>query len=98
MMARMTQMTHSIDIPHRRRRFRIRITEDGALELWLDGCLRKRCAPSPGDPLGPLYVWTNIELDWEEHHYIEARYHRRTGTLAVAVNGACVLERVLECG
>ena len=63
------------------------ITDDGALELWLDGCLRKRRDPGERDP---LYVWTNIELDWEEHHYVEARYYRHTDELALTINGAPV--------
>ena len=69
-------MSHRFDIPHFHRRFSVLITDDGGLELWLDGCLRKRREPSDRDP---LYVWTNIELDWEEHHYVEARYFRRGG-------------------
>lgn len=86
--AKATPLAHRFDLAYRRKSVRVRITDDEALELWLDGCLRKRCDPSPRDP---LYVWTNVELDWEEHHYIEARYHRRSGALEVAVNGACIL-------
>lgn len=97
-------MSHRFDIPHFHRRFSVLITDDGGLELWLDGCLRKRREPSDRDP---LYVWTNIELDWEEHHYVEARYFRRGGEggksgengkrekLLVTVNGAPILERSL---
>ena len=100
-------MTHRFDIPHFHRRFSVLITDDGGLELWLDGCLRKRREPSDRDP---LYVWTNIELDWEEHHYVEARYFRRGDEggerskcgeggggekLLVTVNGAPILERSL---
>ncbi len=77
-------MTHRFDIPHRHRTFSIAITEDDGLELWLDGCLRKRRDPDERDP---LYVWTNIELDWEEHHYVEARYFRRRRELEVTING-----------
>ena len=36
-----------------------------------DGYLRKRRDASDKRP---QYVWTNVELEWEEHHYIEARY------------------------
>lgn len=63
------------------------IADDGALELWLDGCLRKR--RDAGERY-PLYVWTNIELDWEDHHYVEARYFRSTDELKVTINGAPV--------
>ena len=86
-------MRHRFDIAHRHKTFAVVITDDDALELWLDGCLRKRREPSPREP---LYVWTNVELDWEEHHYIEARYFRDTGTLNVTINGAPILERSLS--
>ena len=85
-------MPHRIDIPYRHRPFAIVLTDDGGLELWLDGCLRKRREPSPRSP---LYVWTNIELDWEEHHYVEAYYYPASGRLRVTVNGAPILERSL---
>ena len=84
---------HRFDIPHRHKVFALVITADDALELWLDGCLRKRREPSPRDP---LYVWTNVELDWEEHHYIEARYFRATGRLRVTINGEPILEQSLK--
>ena len=86
-------MRRRFDIAHRHKTFAVVITDDDALELWLDGCLRKRREPSPRDP---LYVWTNVELDWEEHHYIEARYFRDAGTLNVTINGAPILERSLS--
>lgn len=63
------------------------VAEDGGLELWLHGCLRKRREPSPREP---LYVWTNVELYWEEHRYVEARYWPSTGRLEVRVNGEVV--------
>ena len=61
------------------------VAADGGLELWLDGCLRKRCEPSPRQP---LYVWTNVELHWEEHRYVEARYWPGGDRLEVTINGA----------
>ena len=85
-------MAHRFEIPYRHRPFAVAITDDGGLELWLDGCLRKRRAPSSRSP---LYVWTNIELDWEEHHYVEAYYYQARRLLRVTVNGAPILERSL---
>lgn len=85
-------MAYRFDIPHRHKLFTVLVAADGGLELWLDGCLRKRREPSDREP---LYVWTNIELDWEEHHYVEARYFRGRGKLEVTVNGAPILERQL---
>ena len=84
--------TGSVDLPVGHKTVRVTVTADGGLELWLNGCLRKRREPSGHDP---LYVWTNVELYWEEHRYVEARYYRRdTGRLEVAVNGDSVYE---EC-
>ena len=64
---------------------RVAIGADGTLELWLDGCRRKRRAPSAQVP---LHVWTNVELHWEEHRYVEARYWPERGELEVTVNRA----------
>ena len=80
------------DISLRHRKFSVVIADDGALELWLDGCLRKRRESGERDP---LYVWTNVELDWEDHHYVEARYYQHRDELAVTINGAPVLTESL---
>ena len=85
-------MAHRFDIPHRHRTFAIVVADDGGLELWLDGCLRKRRDPSEREP---LYVWTNIELDWEDHHYVEARYFQARRELSVTINGERILEQRL---
>lgn len=68
------------------------MTDDRALELYLDGCLRKRREPGEREP---RYVWTNVELEWEEHHYVEARYWPGAGILRVTVNGQPLLEERL---
>ncbi len=60
------------------------------LELYVDNCLRKRCS-SAGTSV--LYVWTNIELHWEEHRFVEARLDRSTRRLRVTVNRRPVLEK-----
>jgi hypothetical protein len=85
-------LSHSVRFDHRHKSFELRIIDDGAVELFLDGCLRKR--RERGDK-EPQYVWTNVELEWEEHHYIEARYWAGTGALVVTVNGAPLLEQTL---
>ena len=82
-------MSHLIPFQHRGRPFEILIDEAGALELYLDRCLRKRREQGPDEP---QYVWTNVELEWEEHHYIEARYWASTGRLSITVNGSALLE------
>ncbi len=83
-------MSRIVPFQHRHKRFEIRIADDGALELYLENCLRKRRERGPREP---QYVWTNVELEWEEHHYVEARYWASGGRLAVTVNG----EPLLDC-
>ena len=85
-------MSQRIPFEHRKRPFEVRVEADGALELYLDRCLRKRCEWTGAEP---QYVWTNVELEWEEHHYVEARYWASERRLAVTVNGAPLLETVL---
>lgn len=82
-------MSQIVAFQHRHKHFEIHVTPDGALELYLDKCLRKRRERGAREP---QYVWTNVELEWEEHHYVEARYWASTRQLAVDVNG----ERVLD--
>ncbi len=85
-------MSQLVEFQHRHKRFEIRVTEDGALELYLDRCLRKRREHSGREP---QYVWTNVELEWEEHHYVEARYWASSGELQVTVNGEPILAQRL---
>ena len=85
-------MTQSVTFAHRHKTFELRIDEDGAVELYLDNCLRKRRDRGEREP---QYVWTNVELEWEEHHYVEARYWASTGKLQVTVNGDVLLEKQL---
>ena len=73
--------------------FVVVLTPDDALELYVDGCIRKRRDPGERDP---LYVWTNIELHWEEHRYVEARYFRNEQRLQVTVNGDPVMDAGLD--
>ena len=77
-------MTAQRDFQHRHKQFFIRLTDAETLELYVDNCLRK---DRPRSGKEPQYVWTNIELEWEEHHYIEARYWASDKRLQVTVNG-----------
>ncbi|MCZ6618710.1 MAG: hypothetical protein O7E57_11310 [Gammaproteobacteria bacterium] len=85
-----------MEFRHRNKSFSIELPDDGALELYVDGCLRKSRARGEREP---QYVWTNMELEWEEHVYIEARYWSSSGRLDVSVNGkalfTCPPDRVL---
>ncbi|MCZ6643755.1 MAG: hypothetical protein O7F71_19445 [Gammaproteobacteria bacterium] len=76
---------------HRNKNFSIKFPDDGTLELYVDGCLRKSRSPGKREP---QYVWTNVELLWEEHVYIEARYWSASGRLEVTVNGEILFEGV----
>ena len=82
-------MAKSLTFPHRHKEFELRLTKDGAIELYLDNCLRKRRDASEREP---QYVWTNVELEWEEHHYIEVRYWASSEHLKITVNGDELLE------
>jgi hypothetical protein len=82
-------LSHSVEFQYRQRPFEVRITDDGGVELYLDGVMRKRREPGEREP---RYVWTNVELEWEEHHYIEARYWASSGQLVVTVNGEPLLD------
>ena len=77
-------MTAQRDFQHRHKQFFLRLTDAETLELYVDNCLRK---DRPRSGKEPQYVWTNIELEWEEHHYIEARYWASDKRLQVTVNG-----------
>ncbi len=83
-------MPRIIPIVHRQKRLEIRLDDDGSLELYLDGCLRKRREPGARQP---RYVWTNVELEWEEHHYVEARYWANDDRLQVSVNGKVLMDQ-----
>ena len=79
--------SYAYDLEHKE--FVVKIDGDKNLELHVDGCVRKR-----DDSLDTvLYVWTNIELLWEEHKYVEARYNRSTNQLTVTVNRSKVQHR-----
>lgn len=77
------------DFQHRHKSYYLRITDEGTLELYVDDCLRK---DRPRTGREPQYVWTNVELEWEEHHYIEARYWASAGRLQVTINGDPVFD------
>lgn len=83
-------MSRIVEFSHRHKNFELHVTDDGAIELYLDNCLRKRRDFNGKEP---QYVWTNVELEWEEHHYIEARYWASSGELKVTVNGDPLVTR-----
>ncbi len=82
-------MRATYQFQHRNKGFELRLLDDGALQLCLDNVVRKERRASPQEP---QYVWTNVELEWEEHHYVEARYWASNDRLAVTINGELVYE------
>ena len=74
---------------HRHKNFELRLLDNGSLQLCLDDVVRKERRASTREP---QYVWTNVELQWEEHHYVEARYWASSDRLCVTVNGDVVYE------
>jgi hypothetical protein len=77
------------EINYRGRPVVLQILNNQELVLSLDGVVRKR-----RNRIGVtcVYVWTNIELEWEEHHFIEARWWPQSGLVRVTANGAPLLE------
>lgn len=73
----------------------IRIQPDGELVLLYGGLVRKRRRLGAA---GAAYVWTNLELYWEEHHFVEAYLTRRDGVdrLKITMNGEPLFERELK--
>lgn len=78
---------------YRDRSFEVRFGNDGAVELCLDGVVRKRRLRSGK---APVYLWTNVELQWEEHHFVEVRYWPASGRLNITVNGDPIHDDLLS--
>jgi hypothetical protein len=76
------------DLDYRGRTLAVVIDRDD-LVLSLNGVERKRRSRGDGSC---VYVWTNVELEWEEHHYIEARWWPAHGRVRVTVNGSELLD------
>ncbi len=81
------EQSFHVELEHKS--FELVVTENDDLELYVDNCLRKRCTAASA-PV--LYVWTNVELHWEEHRFVEARFDRTSRRLRVTVNRQDVLD------
>jgi hypothetical protein len=82
-------VTRRFELIYRDRPVVVEVVDDRELVLRLDGVERKR-----RDRVGVdcVYVWTNVELHWEEHHFIEARWWPATGRVHVTVNGKTLVD------
>lgn len=71
------------------------IRPDSELVLVAGGIVRKSRHPGAS---GSAYVWTNLELYWEEHHFVEAYFTLRPdgAHLRITMNGEPLFERELE--
>ena len=67
--------SRTFQLNYRNRPVELEIVGDSELVLRLDGIVRKR---RHREGVSCVYVWTNIELHWEEHHFIEARWWPET--------------------
>ena len=83
----------SVDIPVGRKSCTVKVLNYNELQLYIENCLRKTCSLIDGSTI--LYVSSNVELHWEEHHFIEARFDCTKRTLHVTVNRHTVFDTVL---
>ena len=86
-------MTARLDFDYRNHRVTVAVEADGDLVLYLNGVERKRRSRVG---VVCVYVWTNVELEWEEHHFIEARWWPTEGRVVVTVNGSPLIDRAIE--
>jgi hypothetical protein len=84
--------SRTFQLNYRNRPVELEIIGDSELVLRLDGIVRKR---RRREGVSCVYVWTNIELHWEEHHFIEARWWPETERVHLTVNGATLLDVTL---
>ena len=84
---------HVFALDYRNWQLRIEVGPGDRLALFANDCLRKERVGAPDEV---LYVGTNLELEWEEHHWLEARLLPTLGgadggpaqrVLRVTVNG-----------
>ena len=89
---------HVFALVYRNWHLRFEVGPGERLALFANDCLRKERI---GDAAEVLYVWTNLELEWEEHHWLEARLllavagqagETRCRVLRVTVNGEPLMQ------
>ena len=86
-------MDRRIELPLGHKSFSLVLRANDDLELYVDNCLRKRDSARDSQV---RYVWTNVELHWEEHRFVEARFNRRNRRLQVTVNREEVLSQKFD--
>ena len=84
---------YSVDIPVGHKSCSVTVLPNNELRLYVENCLRKKSTLDEGSEI--LYVSSNIELYWEEHSYVEARYDCVKHTLQVSVNQQSVFDETI---
>lgn len=84
-------MQRHFQIGYRDRRVDLEIDGD-ELVLSLEGVARKRRRRGDADC---VYVWTNVELEWEDHHYLEGRWWPTESRVQLTVNGRVLFDESL---
>ncbi len=84
--------SRTFQLNYRNRPVELEIVGNSELVLRLDGIVRKR---RHREGVSCVYVWTNIELHWEEHHFIEARWWPESERIHLTVNGSTLLDVTL---
>lgn len=82
--SRLLEQGQRLTFSHRGRTLELCVVPGKYLALLYNGVVRKERVFAGREP---LYVWTNVELEWEEHHYIEVRYWLTSGVIVATVNG-----------
>lgn len=82
---------YSVDVPVGHKSCSVKVLPSNELCLYVANCLRKKSTLDVSSDI--LYVSSNIELYWEEHSYVEARYDCVKHTLQVRVNHQTVFEQ-----
>ena len=82
-------MQRRFELDYRNKRIGVAIEHDRDLVMSLNGVERKR---RTRDGASCLYVWTNVELEWEEHHLIEARWWPDSGRLRITASSGVLLD------
>ena len=84
---------YSVNIPVGHKSCTVMVLPNNEMRLYVANCLRRRSTLDDGSET--LYVSSNIELYWEEHCYVEARYNCAKHTLHVTVNQQTVLDTTI---
>ncbi|MYD44785.1 MAG: hypothetical protein F4W92_00295 [Gammaproteobacteria bacterium] len=84
---------YSVNIPVGHKSCTVTVLRNNELRLYVANCLRKKGTLDESSEI--LLVSSNIELYWEEHSYVEARYDCVKHTLQIRVNQRTVFNKTI---